>query len=118
MTSTTFLVSVQNHADFNVQGICTASVMFSRMIGSALGTAVMGAVLNLNLQLRLPHAQDPVQQIMSQETRDRLAPDVLQPMLQAIAASLHWVFIVALVIACLTLWVAWKMPRQQPQQTE
>ncbi|WP_210506950.1 MDR family MFS transporter [Pantoea ananatis] len=118
MTSTTFLVSVQNHADFNVQGICTASVMFSRMIGSALGTAVMGAVLNLNLQWRLPHAQDPVQQIMSQETRDRLAPDVLQPMLQAIAASLHWVFIVALVIAFLTLWVAWKMPRQQPQQTE
>lgn len=118
MTSTTFLVSVQNHADFNVRGICTASVMFSRMIGSALGTAVMGAVLNLNLQWRLPHAQDPVQKIMSQESRDQLAPDVLQHMLQAIAASLHWVFIVALVIALLTLWVAWKMPRQQPQQAE
>ncbi|MBW1252979.1 MDR family MFS transporter [Pantoea allii] len=118
MTSTTFLVSVQNHADYDVRGICTASVMFSRMIGSALGTAVMGAVLNLNLQWRLPQAQDPVQQIMSQETRDRLAPDVLQHMLQAIAASLHSVFIVALVIALLTMWVAWKMPRQQPQQAE
>ncbi|KTS27895.1 MDR family MFS transporter [Pantoea stewartii] len=118
MTSTTFLVSVQNHAEYGIRGICTASVMFSRMIGSALGTAVMGAVLNLNLQWRLPHAEDPVQQIMSQTTRDQLAPDELQHLLQAIAASLHWVFIVALVIALSAMWVAGKMPRQQPQQAD
>ena len=49
MTSTTFLVSVQNHAHYEIRGICTASIMFSRMLGSAIGTALMGAVLNYNL---------------------------------------------------------------------
>jgi len=118
MTSTTFLVSVQNEADYQIRGICTASVMFSRMIGSAVGTAIMGAVLNLNLQWRLPQVADPVQQIMSEPSRQQLAPQALQEMVQAIAASLHWVFVVALVIALFALGVAWLMPRQRPEQAE
>ncbi|WP_307743182.1 MFS transporter [uncultured Pantoea sp.] len=118
MTSTTFLVSVQNEADYQIRGICTASVMFSRMIGSAVGTAIMGAVLNLNLQWRLPQVADPVQQIMSEPSRQQLAPQALQQMVQAIAASLHWVFVVALVIALFALGVAWMMPRQRPEQAE
>lgn len=118
MTSTTFLVSVQNHADYDIRGICTASIMFSRMIGSAIGTALMGAVLNINLAWRLPHAQDPVQQIMSEETRKALPADTLHQMVQGIAVSLHWVFVVALLIAALSLWVAWLMPRQRPEHAE
>ncbi|WP_312757003.1 MDR family MFS transporter [Pantoea brenneri] len=118
MTSTTFLVSVQNQADYQIRGICTASIMFSRMIGSAIGTAIMGAVLNLNLHWRLPQAQDPVQQIMADESRRQLTPETLQQMVQAIAASLHWVFVVALVIALFALGVAWMMPRQRPEHAE
>ncbi|MDQ1214880.1 MDR family MFS transporter [Pantoea anthophila] len=118
MTSTTFLVSVQNEADYQIRGICTASVMFSRMIGSAVGTAIMGAVLNLSLHWRLPQVADPVQQIMSEPSRQQLAPQALQEMVQAIAASLHWVFVVALVIALFALGVAWMMPRQRPEQAE
>lgn len=118
MTSTTFLVSVQNHAHYEIRGICTASIMFSRMMGSAMGTAVMGAVLNLNLAQRLPQLQDPVQQIMSPQTRGALPENVLQQMVQAIAASLHWVFVVAMVIALFTLAVARAMPRQRPQHAE
>ncbi|MXP48859.1 MFS transporter [Pantoea sp. Eser] len=118
MTSTTFLVSVQNQADYEIRGICTASIMFSRMMGSAIGTAIMGAVLNLNLHWRLPQAQDPVQQIMADESRRQLTPETLQQMVQAIAASLHWVFVVALVIALFALGVAWIMPRQRPEHAE
>ncbi|WBG92629.1 MFS transporter [Pantoea piersonii] len=118
MTSTTFLVSVQNHAHYDIRGICTASIMFSRMMGSAVGTALMGAVLNLNLSQRLPHAQDPVQQIMSAPTREALSSETLHHMVLAIAASLHWVFIVALVIALFALGVAWMMPRQRPEHAE
>ena len=118
MTSTTFLVSVQNHAHYDIRGICTASIMFSRMMGSAIGTALMGAVLNLNLAQRLPHAADPVQQIMSAPSREALSSETLHHMVQAIAASLHWVFVVALVIALFALGVAWMMPRQRPEQAE
>ncbi|POY66549.1 MFS transporter [Pantoea sp. PSNIH3] len=115
MTSTTFLVSVQNSADFAIRGICTASIMFSRMLGSAIGTAVMGAVLNYNLMLRLPEAHDPVQQIMSPDRRQALDSSTLQQMIAQIAASLHWVFIVSLLIATGALFIAWSMPRRRPE---
>ncbi|MDU5192933.1 MAG: MFS transporter, partial [Mixta calida] len=115
MTSTTFLVSVQNSADFAIRGICTASIMFSRMLGSAIGTAVMGAVLNYNLMLRLPEAHDPVQQIMSPDRRQALDNSTLQQMIAQIAASLHWVFIVSLLIATGALFIAWSMPRRRPE---
>jgi len=115
MTSTTFLVSVQNHAHYDIRGICTASIMFSRMIGSAIGTALLGAVLNLNLSLRLPQADDPMQKIMSPESRQALSEATLHDWTGQIASSLHWVFVVSLLIALLTLWVAWIMPRQRPE---
>ncbi|MDF7652056.1 MFS transporter [Pantoea sp. Acro-805] len=115
MTSTTFLVSVQNHAHYEIRGICTASIMFSRMLGSAIGTALMGAVLNFNLALRLPQADDPMQKIMSHESRQALPEDTLHNWTEQIATSLHWVFVVALLIAMLTLWIAWLMPRQRPE---
>lgn len=43
------LVSVQNSAPHSMRGIATACTVFTRMLGSALGTAILGATLNLNL---------------------------------------------------------------------
>ncbi|RWR03584.1 EmrB/QacA family drug resistance transporter [[Pantoea] beijingensis] len=115
MTSTTFLVSVQNSAEFHIRGICTASIMFSRMLGSALGTAIMGAVLNYNLQIKLPEHDDPVQQLMSQSQRQSLPHTLLHHMTAQIAASLHWVFFVSVMIALLSLLIARWMPQQRPE---
>lgn len=114
MTSTTFLIAVQNTAEFHIRGICTASIMFSRMLGSALGTAVMGAVLNYNLMTRLPGHSDPVQQIMSQPQRDALSHGSLQQMVSEIALSLHWVFAVSLAIAVASLLIARLIPAIRP----
>ncbi len=114
MTSTTFLIAVQNTADFAIRGICTASIMFSRMLGSALGTAVMGAVLNYNLLLRLPHSNDPVQQVMSHSQRAAIEADSLQHMLSEIALSLHWVFAVSLGVAVMSLLVSRMIPALKP----
>ncbi|PIJ51699.1 MFS transporter [Erwinia sp. OLTSP20] len=110
MTSTTFLVAVQNDASYHIRGICTASVMFSRMLGSALGTAVMGAVLNYNLALRLPDFHDPVQQMMSPAQRAGLSGAVLQRLTQQVAGSLHWVFFVALLFALACVVAAKMLP--------
>lgn len=114
MTSTTFLIAVQNTAQFEIRGICTASVMFSRMLGSALGTALMGAVLNYNLMLRLPQYRDPVQQVMSPAGREQLNSANLELMLTEIAHSLHWVFVVSLIIAFGSLLMSRLVPVQKP----
>jgi len=59
-----------------------------------------------------------VQQIMSESSRQHLQPETLQQMVASIATSLHWVFVVALVIALFAVGVAWMMPRQRPEQAD
>ncbi|MCX0500111.1 MDR family MFS transporter [Erwinia billingiae] len=114
MTSTTFLIAVQNTAEFHIRGICTASIMFSRMLGSALGTAVLGAVLNYNLLIRLPDYNDPVQQIMSHSQLEALHHGTLHQMVSEIALSLHWVFAVSVGIAVASLVIARFIPATKP----
>ncbi len=46
LCNTTFLVSVQNAAHYSIRGIATACTVFTRMVGSAIGTAILGATLN------------------------------------------------------------------------
>src|SRR5690625_4803343 len=49
MTSTTFIVAIQNNVDWQTRGIATASNMFMRMVGSSLGVALLGGILNNRL---------------------------------------------------------------------
>lgn len=65
MSNIPFLVSVQNEAPFAIRGIATASTVFTRRVGSALGTAVLGATLNMNMQRWLPGIDDPVQHLIA-----------------------------------------------------
>ncbi|MGO4744958.1 MDR family MFS transporter [Serratia quinivorans] len=116
LCNTTFLVSVQNAAHHSIRGIATACTVFTRMMGSAIGTAILGATLNINLQVRLPQTADPVQQLMEPAARGAMAPDLLTEMTQQVAASLHWVFLVSALISLLALAAAMLIPaRHRPQ---
>ncbi len=121
LCNTTFLVSVQNAADISMRGIATASTLFTRMLGSAIGTALLGATLNLNLEHRLPDIIDPVQQLMEKQSRITMDSVQLSAMTNSVAASLHWVFIVAAVISLFalaagTLIPAGERPKGEPQR--
>ncbi|MDN5970854.1 MAG: MFS transporter, partial [Enterobacterales bacterium] len=110
MTNTTFLVSVQNVAPSNMRGIATASTVFTRMLGSALGTAILGATLNLNLDWRLPDIHDPVQKLMSMHQSGTPLDDKMINLTTQVAASIHWVFIVAAILSLFALITAWLIP--------
>lgn len=115
MTNTTFLVSVQNEAPPEMRGIATASTLFTRILGSALGTAILGATLNINLHLRLPQEKDPVQALMSLASRTDMAPERLSLLTEQVAISMHWVFMAAAAISVLTVFATWLLPaRHKP----
>jgi len=103
LSNTTFIVSVQNSAEPAIRGIATASTLFTRMLGSAIGTAVLGATLNLNLEYRLPQVNDPVQQLMEKATRSAMDSGQLNMLTDSVAASLHWVFVVSAVVSVLAV---------------
>lgn len=116
LCNTTFLVSVQNAAHFSIRGIATACTVFTRMMGSAIGTAILGATLNINLQMRLPETVDPVQQLMDPAARNAMLPEALAGLTQQVAASLHWVFLVSALLSLFALAAAMLIPaRRRPQ---
>jgi EmrB/QacA subfamily drug resistance transporter len=110
MCSTTFLVSVQNAAGWSMRGIATSSTVFMRQFGAALGTAVLGAVLNIGLATRLRGADAPMQTLMDPQRRAALPADQAQHLAVSVAACLHDVYGVTVAIAVVALLVAWLTP--------
>nr|WP_265578778.1 MDR family MFS transporter [Rouxiella badensis] len=110
LCNTTFIVSVQNSVDASVRGIATASTLFTRMLGSALGTAILGATLNVNLQNRLPALHDPVQMLMDKLQRQQLSAERLNHIIEQVSASLHWVFVLAAVMSFFAIAAALLLP--------
>ena len=53
MTMQVVVTAVQNSVDRRNMGVATASVTFFRSMGGALGTALLGAILNIQLQHHL-----------------------------------------------------------------
>jgi len=49
-TSTLFIVSIQNSVPWKLRGAATSSNLFMRMLGSAVGAALLGGLLNTHLK--------------------------------------------------------------------
>jgi len=113
LCNTTFLVSVQNAAAIEIRGIATASTFFTRMLGSAIGTSLLGATLNTNLQWRLPQVTDPIQKLMDRVQRQQMDTSQLNSLIWRVAESLHWVFIIGALIAVMSIAAALLLPKGQ-----
>jgi hypothetical protein len=58
--NTAFIVSTQAAVGWNERGMATSSMMFMRMVGSSVGAAVFGAIVNFGIYRQLPEAGDAV----------------------------------------------------------
>jgi EmrB/QacA subfamily drug resistance transporter len=101
--NTTFLVSVQTSVGWSERGAVTSSVLFMRTIGQALGAGIAGAILNFSLARTAPTAGETLNQLLAPDLRERLDPQVIAQLSHAIASSLHQVYVIAGVLAALTL---------------
>jgi Na+/melibiose symporter-like transporter len=110
LCSTTFMVSVQNAASHSMRGIATASTVFMRMLGSSLGTAMLGAVLNFGLAGSVSSSGDPVQTLMDPAKRAALPPEAIEQLTAAVGGALHGVFWAATAFGALAFAAAWLMP--------
>ena len=109
--NTTFLVSIQGAVEFHERGAATGSQMFMRMIAMALGAAMFGAIVNLGVHQRLPGAADAVNQLLHAASRQDLGAAELTRLAEAVALSAHNAFLVAALLAAVTLVVALGFPR-------
>jgi Na+/melibiose symporter-like transporter len=116
--NTAFIVSTQGAVGWNERGMATSSMMFMRMVGSSVGAAVFGAIVNLGIRRELPEAGNGVNRLMQPAARQMLGADELARLTDAIASSVHVVYVIAALIAVVSLVLALALPaRLSPTRT-
>lgn len=115
--NTTFIVAIQTSVSWTQRGVATASNMLMRILGSALGAALFGGVLNwmMSNYLRREGLQDRVslnsiQALMGEGGGRELPADVLVLLREGLSHSLHVVFWAIVAFAAVTMWAAWRVP--------
>ncbi|MFD1412312.1 MDR family MFS transporter [Oceanobacillus jeddahense] len=115
LTSTTFIVAIQNSVSWQARGSATSLNMFMRIIGSALGTALLGGILNLRLQQYYQQqAADDMPNtdaVLNEGMRETLSPDTLALMQDGLAHAFHTVFFGLFLIGTVTFIILWFFPK-------
>jgi EmrB/QacA subfamily drug resistance transporter len=110
LSSTAFIVSIQSTVEWKVRGIATATNMFMRNLGTTIGAALLGGILNSRLQDYLQESGadsdisiDRVNALLSESERADMSPGLIQTLQDGLTSSLHTVYLVVLLFAGLSL---------------
>lgn len=108
--NTTFIVSVQTAVAWGERGAATASNLFMRTIGQALGAALFGAVLTTGIARQVPEAGDAVNRLLQPGARASLGDAMTARLIEAFAASMHAAYFIVGVLALVVLAFTWRIP--------
>jgi MFS family permease len=109
--NTTFVVAIQAAVAYGERGIGTGSQMFMRMIGMSVGAALLGAIINLGVNRRLPGSGDAVNRLLHPALRHDLAAGDIVRLGDAFAFAVHDAYLIVLLIALATLVLTLAFPR-------
>lgn len=108
----TFLIAIQSSVGWTERGIATASTLFLRTIGQALGAGLGGAILNFGIGNLVADANQALNQLLEPAGRADLSAGTVLRLSSAIAASLHDVYVIAAGLALIALVVTLIIPRR------
>jgi EmrB/QacA subfamily drug resistance transporter len=118
LLNTTFIILIQGSVPWTQRGSATASNIFSRMLGSAFGAALLGAVLNASLHSRVagigggPGALDEVRRMFDSAAGAALPSERHAALLAALGGALQYVFVTLAVFGALAMIATWFVPRR------
>ena len=124
LSMVTMMLAVQSTVPRKALGIATSAQLFFRTIGGAVGVAIMGSVMGHRMMARLEGTSDPVlariaanpDSIVTEAARQGLSAEATTWLRDALAASLHGVFVTGIVIALLAFVLSFRFPRGTPQE--
>ncbi|MFT8243652.1 MDR family MFS transporter [Roseomonas sp. BN140053] len=116
LLSITCLVLIQGSVDWSRRGAATASNLFARTLGSTLGVAVLGGVLNLGLHAALRDAgeSDAAATLRIRAALGEAGTAAADPGMQAaMQHGLHLAFWAVLALAVVTFLLALMIPQRE-----
>ena len=111
LANNTWGVAVQANVEWRERGVATSSIVFTRIIGQSLGTAVYGGIVNAGLARHMAASGDLVNRILGRSLDSDLHSAALAPVMVDFAAALHRVYIINALLAVVVLASAAGMPR-------
>ncbi|MFC4403517.1 MDR family MFS transporter [Gracilibacillus xinjiangensis] len=120
LSSTTFIVSIQNHVDWNVRGVATSLNMFMRIIGSAVGASFLGGLMNQQMRKYFQEAEvnaeiSNTEILLDEEMRQTFDPNELLAIQDGLSFALHNVYQGLFVIGLLTFIILLFFPKIYPK---
>lgn len=118
LTSTSFIVAIQSNVKWEIRGIATASNMFMRSLGSAIGVALLGGILNKQIQQHINQIEgndhvslDSINILLDPVEREKLSNSVETILQEGLTIGLHTVYTGLFVLALLSFIFILFMPR-------
>jgi len=120
LTTTAFIVSIQSTVEWNKRGVATATNMFMRNVGSTIGAALLGGILNSQLLLFFSSKGvedelnlDSTTMLLNDSQRTSLTVQARQLLQEGLENALHNVFLVVLGFAILSFILISCLPRKE-----
>ena len=111
MNNNTYLVAVQSESAWNQRGIATSAIMFSRILGQAMGAAAFGGVLNASLSRLVKNGEELATQIMTPSGRAALPPDSAAAIIAGFDHALHVIFVILVALSIFVMTVGLMLPK-------
>lgn len=120
------IISIQSSVAWQQRGIATGSNMFSRILGSTLGVAVLGTIVNgtlahslssLSMAQGLQNPTSVTNLLLNATQRSHLASATLRTLTAALAHSIHLAFFAVIALGAIGVVVSTRIPRGVPDPT-
>lgn len=122
LTNTSFIVGIQNAVGWKTRGIATAANMFMRTVGSALGAAMLGGLLNGQIQKYIEKngladtlSVDTANKLLDPKQNLSLSFDVKMILQEGLTTGLHAVYTGLLVLAVVSFILVLFLPKRKQE---
>jgi MFS family permease len=119
-TTTSFIVSIQSTVEWKQRGIATATNMFMRTLGSTIGAALLGGILNSRILTYIKSKGmdetldlDATNVLLNEEQRNSLNEEVRTVLQEGLTISLHEVYWVVLIFAIVSFVLILFLPKKE-----
>jgi MFS family permease len=110
LSNNSFLIAVQSEVSAEDRGVATSSVVFMRMVGQSIGTAIFGGIVNAELAGHAGGA-DLVDRMLMPQFRQSLPLAELEPLLLDLGRAIRTVFDIDALLALGLLSCCLLLPR-------
>ncbi|ASN05919.1 MDR family MFS transporter [Virgibacillus necropolis] len=120
MTSTSFIVAIQSTVSWEKRGIATAANMFMRSLGSAVGAALLGGILNNRIKAYITTNEiedkvsvDAANQLLAPNQQNALSEQVKSVLQDGLTSGLHYVYTGLLILSVIAFVLITFLPKKE-----